>query len=347
MTPTLERLTDLSRSLGGRHVGVVGDLIADVYLFARPSRLSREAPVLVVRHLEEKVIPGSAANTAMNVAALGGRVHVVGALGEDGPGRAVLESFREKGLDASGVVTLAGRETVTKTRILVGDPGRTPQQVIRVDLEPSEEAPAALEARLLERIDELDPLVEGWLVSDYEFGLVTEKVARRILRSRREGKVVVVDSRHRLGTFRGVDALCPNLEELREFLDRPLESREEVVRGGKEALERLGVRVLFLTMGNQGMAVFTPGREPVFLPVVGPDQVTDVSGAGDTVAATILLARCAGADPEEAGWLATCAASVVVQKLGAATAAPQELRRALRKAKPFLGSSPGRKEEKK
>ncbi len=332
-----ERLEELSSSLGGRKVGVVGDLIADVYLFARPSRLSREAPVLVVRYLEEKVIPGSAANTAMNAAALGGSVRVVGALGEDGPGRAVLEAFREAGLDFSGVLVLPGVETVTKTRILVGDPGRTPQQVIRLDRHPPEENRPDLEERLLERIEEADREVEGWLVSDYEFGLVTPGIARRILRSGREGKYVVVDSRHRLGLFKGADALCPNLEELGEFLGRSLAGREEILRGGEEALAALEARVLFLTLGNQGMAVFSRGEEPVFLPVAGPDQVTDVSGAGDTVAATILLARCAGADPVEAGWLATCAASVVVQKLGAATAEPAELRKALRKAEPFPG----------
>ena len=347
MGPDLDRLKDLSRSLGGRHVGVVGDLIADVYLFARPSRLSREAPVLVVRYQDEKVIPGSAANTAMNAAALGGKVHVVGAVGEDGPGRAILEAFQGAGLDPSGVVTVPGTGTVTKTRILVGDPGRTPQQVIRVDREPGGEPLEDLEDLLLERIEEMDVLVEGWLVSDYEFGLVSPKIAGRILRSAGEGKTVVVDSRHRLGFFVGADSLCPNLEELSEYLGRPLETRDQVLQGGKEVLERLGARVLFLTMGNQGMAVFTPGGEPVFLPVVGPDEVTDVSGAGDTVAATILLARCSGADPVEAGWLATCAASVVVQKLGAATATPPELRKALRKAKPFLGESPGGKEKKK
>ncbi len=325
-------------------MGVVGDLIADVYLFARPSRLSREAPVLVVRYQEEKVIPGSAANTAMNAASLGGKVHVVGALGEDSAGRAILETFRASGLDASGVVALPGAGTVTKTRILVGDPGRTPQQVIRVDREPGLPRGEELEALLLERIEALDPLVEGWLISDYEFGLVSPGVAARILDSARRGKVVVVDSRHRLGAFRGADALCPNLEELGEFLGRPLESREEIRRGGMEALADLKARVLFVTLGNQGMAVFTPESEPRFLPVVGPDQVTDVSGAGDTVAATILLARCSGADPLEAGWLATCAASVVVQKLGAATADPHELRRALERARPFLGEDPGRKE---
>ncbi len=347
MGPTLERLEDLSRSLAGRRLGVVGDLIADVYLFARPSRLSREAPVLVVQYQEEKVIPGSAANTAMNAAALGGEVRVVGTVGEDGPGKAVLETFRKAGLDTSGVLALPGTGTVTKTRILVGDPGRTPQQVIRLDRGGGERVLPDQEKRLLEKIEEIDPAVEGWLVSDYEFGLVTEAIAARILRSAREGKYVVVDSRHRLGLFKGADALCPNQEELGEFLGRPLETREAILRAGKEALEALEAKVLFLTLGNQGMAVFPRGEEPVFLPVVGPDQVTDVSGAGDTVAATILLARCAGAGPLEAGWLATCAASVVVQKLGAATATPAELRKALKKAKPLLGKSREGKEMKK
>jgi len=332
----LERLEGLVRDFAGCRVGVAGDLIADIYQFGSPARLSREAPVLVVRCREERVLPGSAANSAMNLAALGGGVALVGLLGEDGPGRTIREALSRAGIDGEGILSRDGWTTVAKTRVMVGEPGRTPQQVVRLDREPGNDPPGELDREVQARIDRIDRRVAGWLVSDYEYGLVSLSVAEGFVARAAAGRRVVVDSRHHLGRFRGVEAICPNRGEAERLVGHPLEDREDLVAGGREILSRLDPAVLFLTLGNEGMAIFTRDGVELFLPVVGPDEVTDVSGAGDTVAATILLARCVGADPLEAGILATCAASVVVQRLGAAAVGREELIRTLRSAAPQL-----------
>lgn len=340
MAITVERLLELGRALSGRTVGVAGDLIADVYQFGVPARLSREAPVLVVRHERERVLPGSAANSAMNVAALGARVHVLGALGRDEAGERVLARFMECGIETGAILRPPEWSTVTKTRILVGEPGRTPQQVVRIDREPARSLAPEEEDRLLERFEALDARVCAWLVSDYEYGLVNPRLARLFLRSASAGKPVVVDSRRNLSRFKGMDALCPNREEAEALVGHALLERSDLLAGGREILARLCPGMLAITLGNQGMALFPAAGPPTLLPVVGPDQVTDVSGAGDTVAATILLARAAGAAPLEAAWLATCAASVVVQKLGAATLCQAELEAAIRTGAPLFTREP-------
>jgi rfaE bifunctional protein kinase chain/domain len=318
--------------LGDVKIGLVGDMIADVYVLGAPARLSREAPVVVVRFEEQRVVPGSAANTAVNAAAFGATVFPVGALGADEFGRAIRDQFAAAGVADDGLVTPPGFNTVTKTRILVGDQNRAKQQVVRIDRDPQFGIAAAAEEQLLAALARTDRQVSAWIVSDYEYGLVTPKAIEWLQRIAAAGKPVLVDSRRRMGQFCGVTSFTPNELEFEEYLGRSLTGEDDLRQCGPAALQRLEGKVLLVTRGNKGMALFTPGTQPELLPAVGSTEVTDVSGAGDTVMAGFACAFAAGASWLEAAWIANCAASRVVMKQGAASCLPEELLAAIDEA---------------
>jgi len=314
---------------------VLGDLVADHYLHAEPARLSREAPVMILRHAREEYGAGGAANAARNLRALGARTRLLGAVGRDASGRALLELVEREGIDTSGVLGLERWSTPTKTRVIAAEPRRSPHQVLRIDREPSgrpeERRIAELDLRLLAQASALDLV----LVSDYDYGWVGAQLARTLAALAAEGVCVVLDPRRGMERFRGLTALTPNLEELASFAGlraRELEERAALVEAARLALERCAPRYLLVTLGNRGMALFGEGqpRGGSFLDACGPEQVLDVSGAGDTAAAAFALALAARVPALAAMRLANAAASVVVMKSGTATCTPDELRLALR-----------------
>jgi rfaE bifunctional protein kinase chain/domain len=319
------------QKMGGVEVGVIGDLIADLYVHTRPSRLSREAPVLIVRWEREELIPGGAANTARNLAELGVKVRLVADVGTDPEGAQVVAMLGGAGVDVETVMRRSDRPTVTKTRILAGDPHRTKQQQLRIDREPARGEVVAREADTIARLERVDPRVHAWVVSDYDYDLVSPPVIEW-LRQKARSKPVIVDSRHRLAAFRGVGVLTPNEEEAEEAAGLVISSTREAHVAARKLLETLGVGAVLLTRGKHGMVLCDAGAEPVDLPVVGGGEVVDVSGAGDTVVAAFTAARLAGAPLLEAAWISNCAASVVVMKVGAATCSTQELLAALERA---------------
>jgi rfaE bifunctional protein kinase chain/domain len=322
----VERMKDVA-------VCVVGDLIADVYLHTRPSRLSREAPVIVVHYEREEVIPGGAANTARNLAVLGATAHLVADVGSDPAGGAVVEILGAAGVRTDGVLARRDAPTVTKTRILAGDPHRTKQQLFRVDREPRKGEVAALDERTLERLERVDRDVRGFVVSDYDYELLSPRVIEW-LRRHAAKKPVVVDSRHRLAAFRGVSVVTPNEEEAAETTRLEIGGTKDAVAVGRALVETLGVGAVLLTRGKHGMMLFEPKGEPVDYPVVGGGEVVDVSGAGDTVVAAFTAAWLAGASLAQAAWISNCAASVVVMKVGAATCSTSELLAVLERSRP-------------
>ena len=320
-------------AMAGVEVAVVGDLIADVYLFTRPSRLSREAPVLVVRHESEEVIPGGAANTARNLAALGAKVHLVSEAGADAAGARVTEILGADGVRTEQLLARSDRPTVTKTRILAGDPHRTKQQLFRIDREPDSGQVRALEAETIERLERVDRQVQGFVVSDYGYELLGPAVIDWLCRKAQQ-KPVIVDSRHRLRAFKGVAVITPNEEEAEETSGVRIRGTPDAIAVGESLRETIGVEVVLLTRGNHGMVLCERGKPPLDLPIVGTGEVVDVSGAGDTVVAAFTAARLAGAGAAEAAWISNCAASVVVMKVGAATCTVRELGQVLAKATP-------------
>ncbi len=300
---------------------VLGDLVADEYVYGQTDRVSREAPVLVVRHESSEVKLGGAANAAANARALGASVTVVGALGEDAMGEALRQLLRHAGI---GLREARVPHTETKTRILAGGINTTRQQMLRVDrgnappLLP--EAAQTLVAELSAAASQADTL----LVSDYGAGVVGEAV-RGALRRLAGHPPVCVDSRFGLQHLSGFWAAKPNEPELQALTGLPLTDDEAVLRAGAAAREMLGCSALLLTRGRQGMVLFEKARATP-IPVHGAHDAVDVTGAGDTVMATFTLALAAGGQPLQAALLANVAGGLVVQKQGTATVSLAELR---------------------
>jgi rfaE bifunctional protein kinase chain/domain len=317
----------------GLRVAVVGDLIADAYLYARPTRLSREAPVMVMRYVGEEIGAGGAANVARNLAALEARVLLLGGVGRDANGRELLRIVEKDKIDVAGVTSVPGWVTPTKTRILGAEPGRMMHQVLRVDREP--EAPLAREVRagLADAVRSLAGRIDALLVSDYGYGMADAGLADAARAVRAAGAVVVLDPRRELDLFHDLSAFTPNLGELALATNRPLErlvDLSDIAVAADELRARARPDQLLVTLGNRGMALFSD-EHPGGLTVraSGSDSVVDVSGAGDSAAAAFTLALAAGTGAARAMRLANAAAGVVVMEHGTATCSLAALRSAL------------------
>ncbi len=317
----------------GLRVAVVGDLVADNYLYARPTRLSREAPVMVLRYVGEEIGAGGAANVARNLAALEARVLLLGGVGRDANGRELLRIVAKDGIDVAGVSTVPEWVTPTKTRILGAEPGRMMHQVLRVDREP--EAPLARKVRaaLADSVCSLAGRIDALLVSDYGYGLADGELARAARAVRESGAIVVLDPRRELDAFHGLSAFTPNLGELALATNRPLErlvDLADIAAAASELRARARPEQLLVTLGNRGMALFSDDHpEGVTVRASGSDSVVDVSGAGDSAAAVFTLALAAGLPAPSAMRLANAAAGVVVMEHGTATCSLAALRSAL------------------
>lgn len=323
-----DRLLALIEAFPGHRVLVVGDLIADEFIYGRVSRVSREAPVLILNYDATQVIPGGAGNAAHNAAALGGHAALAGLVGTDTEGQRLLAAF-PRGVDCSRVVRSGSYRTPVKTRILAGGTHSAKQQVVRIDREIgwplSPEVGAAFGARLAERLEGCDAV----LLSDYGSGLVSPRLARAIKTAlRRTGRQVpvLVDSRYRLLDYRGLTICTPNQSEVEHALGLAIgDHADRLERAGRSVLARTRSRAVLVTRGSRGMALFEPGRPTVHVPIFGSDEVADVTGAGDTVIATVGLALATGATFEEAARLANYAGGLVVMKRGTATVSASEL----------------------
>jgi rfaE bifunctional protein kinase chain/domain len=313
-----------------RTVVVVGDLIADEYLFGKPVRISREAPVLILRFTEREVRLGGATNAAHNVHTLGARVLPVGVVGRDAAGDELLGLLRGTGIATEGIVTENDRVTPVKTRIMAGGYQASRQQVVRLDREPTAELQTLTEDALMTRLTALAERADAILVSDYGYGTVTPRLFERIRAvARRTGAVVSADSRYELPRFAGVTAATPNEEELGHLVEAPVDDERAVEKAGRQLLERLDARLLLVTRGSRGMALLERDGGCRFIPIHGSDEIADVTGAGDTVIATFTMALASGAEPGDAARLANIAGGLVVMKRGTATVCPAELAQAL------------------
>ena len=326
----VKRLRALITGFTGKRIVVVGDLIADEYLYGKPARISREAPVLILRFTDREIRLGGAANAAHNVRALGATALPVGVLGRDPAGDEVLRLFGEAGIPCEGVSRAAGRLTPVKTRIMAGGYESTRQQVVRLDREPEPSLPGDVEARLIAGVQAAGSEADAFLVSDYGYGAVTARVFEAVLEAARgHGAIVAVDSRYDLPRFRGATAATPNEPEVEALAGVELENERALEKAGRVVLERLDSRYLLITRGSRGMALLEREGPVTFIPIHGSDQIADVTGAGDTVISAFTVALAAGAGAVEAAWLANVAGGVVVMKRGTATVSPQELSESL------------------
>jgi rfaE bifunctional protein kinase chain/domain len=344
------RYAELIGRFSRTRVVVAGDLIADEFLYGQVERVSREAPVLILKYDTTEVEPGGAGNAANNVVALGAKVRVVGAVGQDDAGRRLLETMPARA-HTRGVARVRGLVTPMKTRVLAGGVHSAKQQVVRIDREGPGLTPRQ-RTMVLKRVEEAlaGALADAdvVIVSDYGSGLYTPELiaraeARAATRTRgpRAGvnrfvdpayvgrvPMIVVDSRHGLAGFRGVTACTPNEPEVEALLGVSIgDDPVALEKAGRTLLRKLQSRAVLITRGSRGMALFEPGRSTDHIPIVGSDQIADVTGAGDTVIATFALALASGAKFGEAARLANHAGGLVVMKRGTATVSAAELLR--------------------
>ena len=317
-------------------VTVLGDMVADEFVFGEISRVSREAPVLILRHRERAVVPGGGANAVNNLADLGVNVLPVGVVGNDDAGRLLLRSFRHKHVPITGILKDKSYPTVTKTRILAGMPHTWRQQVVRVDREPEAAPGSHVTRELILAARQYLQASDALLVSDYGYGAATPEILDATRAKALTNSVpVVLDSRHRMLEFSGVTSATPNEPEVEEALGVEIgQDWDGLCSAGAEIVSRMNLQSLIITRGREGMVAFSGKHKPLNIPVFGSDQVTDVTGAGDTVIATFTAALAAGATAEEAAHLANYAGGIVVMKRGTATVSQQELLDAIEQSPP-------------
>lgn len=326
-------MIELIKGFARAKVVVIGDLIADEYMYGRVARVSREAPVLILEYDSTEIVPGGAGNAAANVAALGGRVRLVSLVGRDEPGRRVQRALPSR-VERDGLIRPAGLRTPVKTRILAGGIHSAKQQVVRINRLSTRPVTDAERAAVGRAADAAVRAADAVLISDYGTGLVTPALARAVAdRVRPRGVPVLVDSRYALTKYRRLTACAPNESEVEQALGVRIDDNPRVLeRAGRRLLERTKMQAVVVTRGSRGMAVFESGRPTVHIPIFGSDQVADVTGAGDTVMAALTLTLAAGGTVEQAARLANIAGGLVVMKRGTATVAAAELVRAIRRA---------------
>lgn len=330
-----DRLKKIVEAFTGVTVTVMGDLVADEFVFGEISRVSREAPVLILKHRERTVVPGGGGNAVNNLADLGVNVLPVGVVGDDEAGKLLLQYFRHKRIPTSGITKIKGYPTVTKTRILAGMTHSSRQQVVRVDRESSANPEPWAVRQIIAAAREYVRASDALLVSDYGYGAVTPQVLVSVRANGRGIDIPVsLDSRYRMLEYAGlVTAATPNEPEVEEALGITIgHDNDKLISSGKTLLDKMKMQSLIITRGRDGMVAFERRHKPVSIGIYGSDQIADVTGAGDTVIATFTAALAAGADTETAARLANYAGGIVVMKRGTATVSRKELLDAIDKA---------------
>jgi rfaE bifunctional protein kinase chain/domain len=311
-------------AMRGRRAVLVGDLVVDTYVYGETVRVSREAPVVVVRKERVEYRLGGAANAAANLAALGIATEAVGVVGDDEAGVHMRDMLIEAGVDVSGVRSVP-MTTPQKTRILAGAFGTARQQVLRLDDEPDLIAAALVSADVVRDFEAHVDGADVVVLSDYGAGALTDEVIAAARAAKARGTPVCADSRYRLASFTGVTAVSPNVPEAAALVDAPLNDSAAVERAGAAILELLRCDVCLITQGRGGMSLFRAGQAPHHVDIVGAEEVTDVTGAGDTVMATFAASLAANLGMVNGMALANCAAGVAVMRVGTTTVAPAEL----------------------
>lgn len=332
-TALQERLINIVRRFPRRKIVVVGDAVADQFLYGAISRVSREAPVFILRHEHTETTPGGAANCAANLAALGADVSLIAVTGDDEAGRALRETLTAVGVDCSGVLVTPGLKTTTKVRILAGQLHSTRQQVIRIDYEGSGLHEGELRDQLQAQTKRALVNADAVIISDYNYGVADPQMTDLIRQgTRAKNTPVMVDSRFQLARFNDFTSATPNEDEVENLLGRSLADSRNFELIGEQLREQLGLRALLVTRGGQGMVLFEESMAPLHIDAVGAREPVDVTGAGDTVIATYTLALASDASFPDAARLANFAGGLVVMKRGTASVNNHELTDSVMKA---------------
>jgi len=325
-TTNQERLLSIVHRFSERKIVVVGDAIADQFLYGSIARVSREAPVFILRHEQTQTIPGGAANCAVNLAALGAQVSLLAASGDDEAGRELRAKLENAKVDASGLITSSAFNTTTKVRILAGQAHSTRQQVIRIDYEDQPFSDSNTRQAVNEALEKAVRDADALIISDYNYGVVDESVVALLREVSEKRKIpILVDSRFRLASFGGFTSATPNEDEVENLLGEKVESSPQLEKSAEVLRQKLGYKALLVTRGSQGMMLLENGGAPLHIKAVGAASPVDVTGAGDTVIATFTLALSCDSSFAEAAQLANYAGGLVVMKRGTASITSAEL----------------------
>lgn len=306
---------------------VIGDAAIDEMIYGNTERISREAPVLILRHTKTKIILGAASNAAHNIAALnGGKVSIIGTYGDDYYGPILLKAFEDAKVDTSYMVLAKERPTTVKTRISGSCSQSVTQQIVRIDRETKENLCKETEEKVCENIKNAIPKFDAVILSDYHLGTLTDKVIKTAIDTAKEhNKVIVADVQKDMQRYKGVTAMTPNQPDTEKFVGFFIKDEETLKKAGEKLLKDAQSEFMLITRGGDGMAVFNKDGSYDPIPVFNKTDVFDVTGAGDTVVATFTLGLASGLSPKHAAIIGNLAASIVIRSFGCAVTNIKEL----------------------
>lgn len=322
-----EKLVDLIKKIGDSKILVVGDLALDEMVYGDTERISREAPVLILQHTHTKFILGGASNAAHNVSEInGGKVSVIGIIGDDYQANDLKNAFKEANIDCSSLIVDKCRKTITKTRISGSCSHSITQQIVRIDRQTNAPISKETEAKMIAEIEKLVPLHDAVILSDYHIGTLTDNVIKAVVdTAKKYDKKVIVDAQRDLGRYKGITSMTPNLPDTQKYVGLYLKNKEDFLKAGNKLLNETGADAILITCGADGMVVVEPDNKYTHIPVFNKAEVFDVTGAGDTVTAVYTLALAAGAEPVYAAIIGNIAAGIVVKQFGCATTSIDEI----------------------
>ena len=322
-----EKLIDLIKKIGESKILVVGDLALDEMVYGDTERISREAPVLILQHTHTKFILGGASNAAHNVSEInGGKVSVIGIIGDDYQANDLKNAFKEANIDCSSLIVDKCRKTITKTRISGSCSHSITQQIVRIDRQTNAPISKETEVKMIAEIEKLVPLHDAVILSDYHIGTLTDNVIKAVVdTAKKYDKKVIVDAQRDLGRYKGITSMTPNLPDTQKYVGLYLKNKEDFLKAGNKLLSETGADAILITCGADGMVVIEPDNKYTHIPVFNKAEVFDVTGAGDTVTAVYTLALACGAEPVYAAIIGNIAAGIVVKQFGCATTSIDEI----------------------
>lgn len=315
------------KNLAKAKVLVIGDLALDEMIYGDTERISREAPVLILQHTHTKLILGGASNAANNASVInGGKVSVIGVIGEDYQAQQLIETFHKANINTNYLVKDKNRKTVTKTRISGSCSQSITQQIVRIDRQTSEYISGETEKQVLANLEKTIPEHDAVILSDYHIGTLTQAVIDKAIElANKYNKIIVIDAQKDLDKYKNITSMTPNLPDTQKFVGFFVKDEETMQRAGKKLLEACNAKSVLITCGSEGMVVFTADGKISKIPVFNKSEVFDVTGAGDTVTAIFTMALAAGAEPEYATVISNIAAGIVVKHFGCATTTIEEI----------------------
>ncbi len=327
-----KKILDNLNKLKEPRILVIGDFAIDEMVFGQTERISREAPVLILEHTETKIILGTASNAANNISSLNlGKVGAIGVLGDDYYGKVLINALNEAKINTDFMVVDKERKTTTKTRISGSCSQSVTQQIVRIDRQTKTPVTGDVEKKIIENIKKAMPMYDGVILSDYHLGCLTQNViTAAIEEAKKLNKIIVADIQKEMEKYKGVTAITPNQPDTEKFVSKFIKDDKTLNEAGLELMNKLDLKTLLITRGENGMAVFEKGKEPVKIPAFNKKEVFDVTGAGDTVVAAFTLALCAGFSAKEAAIIGNTAASIVIRHFGCHTTNIDEIEYELR-----------------